>query len=492
MSMRLRPFSFLIAFLFCVASVAQVLRVSEGVSDYQVFQRDFKDTRLDITVGGTVLAPDGKEIEERTSTENGASEWAKVAVAQSGHWSGKVTFGAGGPYRLEFRIVGEALGVVVEHVLVGDLWILAGQSNMEGVGDLDDVQRPSLRVNMFDQTDQWRLAQEPLHRLVDAADRVHWQRNSKKQPEKLSGEPLSNWINARRKGAGLGLPFAVALSEATAVPIGLIPCAHGGTSMDEWSPTLRDKVGDSLYGAMYRRFQAAGGKVTGILWYQGESDANAKDAPQFRKKFEDLIAAVRRDFNDPDLPFYYVQIGRHVSKGSAEPWNLVQEEQRLVAVRISNVQMVASVTSALDDGIHVSTPDLKRLGYELALLARNRPIYIASHEKEPAPPQPAFIRRDGKLIRIGFSGGKGGLRALGRISGFTIHDAVGASVPLIYRTEIDPSEPAVIRLYLDNDPPAGATVRYGYGRDPYCNLADERGFAVPVFGPIALPQEAAK
>ena len=321
--MGLRPFSCFIALLFCTTSQAQSLRVTEGVSDYQVFQRDFKNTRLDITVGGTASALDGKEVEERTSTENGASEWAKVAAVKSGHWSGKVTLGTGGPYRLEFRIEGASLAIVVEHVLVGDLWILAGQSNMEGVGDLDDVQRPSPRVNMFDQTDQWRFAQEPLHRLVDAADRVHWQRNSKKQPEKLTGEVLVNWINGRHKGAGLGLPFAVALSEATAVPIGLIPCAHGGTSMDEWSPTLRDKGSDSLYGAMYLRFQAAGGKVTGILWYQGESDANAKDAPQFRKKFEDFIAAVRRDFNDSDLPFYYVQIGRHVSKGSAEPWNLV-------------------------------------------------------------------------------------------------------------------------------------------------------------------------
>jgi hypothetical protein len=95
------------------------------------------------------------------------------------------------------------------------------------------------------------------------------------------------------------------------------------------------------------------------------------------------------------------------------------------------------------------------------------------------------------LIRIGFSG-SGVLSASGRISGFTIHDATGALVPLIYRAEIDPRERSVIRLYLDNNPPPGATIRYGYGRDPYCNLADERGFAVPVFGPIALPQEAPK
>src|ERR1700694_4923167 len=101
--MGLHSFSCLIAFSFCAASQAQLLRITEGVSDYQVFQRDFKNTRLDIMVGGTAPALDGKEVEERTSTESGASEWAKVAAVQSGRWSGKVTLGTGGPYRLEFR-----------------------------------------------------------------------------------------------------------------------------------------------------------------------------------------------------------------------------------------------------------------------------------------------------------------------------------------------------------------------------------------------------
>ena len=110
--MRPHLFSSLIALLFCAASQADSLRVTEGVSDYQVFQRDFSSTRLDITVGGTVSAADGKEVEERTSTENGVSEWAKVGPVKSGRWSGKVTLGTGGPYRLEFRVAGETVGFV--------------------------------------------------------------------------------------------------------------------------------------------------------------------------------------------------------------------------------------------------------------------------------------------------------------------------------------------------------------------------------------------
>jgi hypothetical protein len=78
-------------------------------------------------------------------------------------------------------------------------------------------------------------------------------------------------------------------------------------------PDLKDKQGDSLYGATLRRVIAAGGRVKGMLWYQGESDANPKAAPEYSAKMEKLIAAFRQDFAQPDLPFYYVQIGRHVN-----------------------------------------------------------------------------------------------------------------------------------------------------------------------------------
>ena len=53
------------------------------------------------------------------------------------------------------------------------------------------------------------------------------------------------------------------------VPQGVICCAHGGTSMDQWSPEGRDLGGDeSLYGAMYRRFVHNGSRVKGMFWYQ--------------------------------------------------------------------------------------------------------------------------------------------------------------------------------------------------------------------------------
>src|SRR5262249_21364776 len=161
--------------------------------------------------------------------------------------------------------------------------------------------------------------------LPSAADRVHWRRNPQGQPEKLEGEALRKFVAARKKGAGLGLPFASEMVRRTGVPVGLLSCAHGGTSMDQWSPASKDQGGASLYGSMLRRVRAAGGKVTGVLWYQGESDANPKAAPEFQRKFESFVKAVRDDFGQPDIPFYYVQIGRHVNSQNVAEWNTVQE-----------------------------------------------------------------------------------------------------------------------------------------------------------------------
>ena len=95
-------------------------------------------------------------------------------------------------------------------------------------------------------------------------------------------------------------------------PIGLVACAHGGTSMEQWNPAKKGEGGNSLYGSMLRQIKLAGGKVKGVLWYQGESDANPEASKKYPQVFADFIASVRADLGQPDLPFYFVQIGRFV------------------------------------------------------------------------------------------------------------------------------------------------------------------------------------
>ena len=459
---------------------SQDLNVTSGISDNQVLQRSAGGS-ASIQLGGSSSA-DSKNIEARVTKKGSALKglnWHSIGKIDSGKWTGSLaSVPTGGPYNIELRVAGKKTAdSVIKNVLVGDLWLLAGQSNMEDVGDLVDVEPPNDLVHSFDQTDKWDIAKEPLHRLVDAADRVHWRANAQRVPEKLVGADLEKYIASRKKGAGLGLPFAVQMVRRTGVPIGLLPCAHGGTSMDQWSPGLKERGGDSLYGATIRRVNLAGGKVTGILWYQGESDATPKAAPEFLGKFERMVAAFRADFGQPDLPFYSVQIGRHVNYTNQNEWNSVQNDQIKSETTIPHSAMAVSVDSVLDDAIHVSTQDQKKIGRRLADLA--------SHAHKNGP-RFAGLKQEGAVLRVSFTGVNGKLRADGRISGFSIHSAKGDMLPLIYKVKFDPTDPSSVLLSIGGTIPPGAVLRYGAGRDPYCNLDDEKGMGMPVFGPVEI------
>jgi sialate O-acetylesterase len=383
---------------------------------------------------------------------------------------------------VEVRIAASTTSEAIRDVLVGDLWLLAGQSNMEGVGDLIDVEQPDPRIRSFDQTDRWVVAAEPLHQLVNAADRVHW----RKRP-KMEGQELEQYVASRKKGAGLGLPFAKEMLARTGIPIGLIPCAHGGTSMDQWSPSLKAQGGDSLYGATLRRFLATGGRIRGVLWYQGESDASAEAAGGYQEKFVKLIESFRADFTQPDLPFYYVQIGRHVTAASGVEWNAVQEVQRKMEAMVPKAGMVPAVDLSLDDGIHVGTADLRRLGRRIAnQVCHDLHPELEKYQPYRRGPRPVNAKRDGSLVRVLFAEVNGKLVTQGRLAGFSIHGADGKSIPAIYRAQIDPNDGNSVVLHISGKLPEGATLQYGAGRDPYVNLNDELDMGTPAFGPIAI------
>jgi sialate O-acetylesterase len=486
-------------FFLAISAYPQELRITSGPADNQVLQRDAEQTAR-IALSGTVAGKkvDGKDVEARLLDARAADlpgfHWSRISKIQKQRWSGELKdIPTGGPYRLEVRMVGvETTVVSVANLLVGDLWVLAGQSNMEGHGDLLDVQPPSPIVRNFDMADRWRQAEEPLHTVVSAVDPVHWPLNGQNQPERLTGQQLEDYMASRKKGAGLGLPFAIEMVARTGVPIGLIPCAHGGTSMDQWSPAWKDREGESLYGSMVRRVVAAGGHVRGVLWYQGESDANPKAEPLFHEKFEGFVKALRADLNQPELPFYYVQIGRHIDGSNVAEWNRIQLDQLRAEAEIPHAGMVSAVDLQLDDTIHVGTGDLKRLGHRLAdLVSIDLFPRLKNYGELKRGPRPVVAALDGGVVKVGFAGVNGRLQSDGRISGFSIHDSKGAPLPVIYKTRVDPAEASTVLLYVQGKLPPDAMLWYGFGKDPYCNVRDAADMAVPVFAMKIVPQASA-
>ncbi len=471
-----------------VAAFGQDIRFTTSPDDNQVLQRT-SDRGVDIQLAGAASGKkvNGKDVEARLTGADGAAlpgfDWTILSRVDKQRWGGALKLvPVGGPYRLEVRLQGTDSSLSVANLLVGDLWVLAGQSNMEGHGDLVDVEQPSPLVHSFDMSDHWEIAEEPLHTTVSAADPVHWPLNAQHQPERLQGQALETYKANRKKGAGLGLPFAVEMVARTGVPVGLIPCAHGGTTMEEWNPALKDRGGDSLYGAMYRRVQAVGGRVKGILWYQGESDATPKYSAAFLARFESFVKAVRTDFQQPNLPFYYVQIGRHIDNSNVEDWDRIQLAQVRAEGEIPHSGMVAAVDLQLDDNIHIATQDLKRLAHRLV----NRvcldlfPRVKGFGSMKPGPHPVDAVYSPG-VVKVNFSGVNGRLKSEGPLSGFSIRDAKGEWLPLIYKTKVDPAEASTVSLYVQGKVPEDATLWYGFGKDPYCNLHDDADMAAPVF-----------
>lgn len=487
----MRRFLGLTAFLAALCAVgvavsAGALTIQEGLVPYQVLPCGVDGTAT-IAFRGT--ADVAGRVEARLAgMQKIVMDWAQLGETVGGEWSGTLPgIPAGGPYRVDVRVV-DAGGNVLEtasvhEVLAGDLWVLAGQSNMQGVGNRFDVEEPHPQVHVFSMSHEWRRAEEPLHILAESPDPVH----CKAQTDEERQKAISGWRDGP-KGAGLGIPFAKEMARRTGRPVGLIASAHGGTSMAQWDPALRDQGGESLYGSMYKQVQAAGGVVRGVLWYQGESDANPDAQPVFKEKFKALVAAMRRDFNAPEMPFYYVQIGRFVVEGGpAIHWNKVQADQLAAESEMEHVGMVASIDLALDDLIHAGTPGLKTLGHRLAHLAE-RDLFGGNLLTGPRPL--AIERADtpyGAQVRVRCSGVNGGLQAAGRVSGFSISAGPdGPEFPCIYNQEIASGDPEVVVLWVQKLP-ENPHLWYGRGLDPYCNVVDAANMALPVFGPVPIP-----
>ncbi len=480
----------------------------------RVYQRDVNG-RAEIPIVLEETSKDVKLIDARLNGPNPGLMGVKFVDEKL------VGVPVGGPYMISCRIEVDKhiiINAIAGPVFVGDLWVLAGQSNMEGVGDLVDVTPPHPQILLLGMDGKWGQAEEPLHWLVDSPDPVH------------SGDPKTRVERSalthrnRNKGAGLGLPFAAAMVEATKVPIGLLATAHGGTSMEQWNPDKKKEGGNSLYGSMLRQFQLAGGKVKGVLWYQGESDAMGGDAwKSYSQVFSRFITSVRSDFGQPELPFYFVQIGRFISSSDPKGWNAVQEAQRLIPERVPNTAVISVIDLELDDLIHVGTQGLKRAGHRLARIAQ-RELFGDVGATTPTldrvskgPHNTLVVRFKGVNMgtpgpnssrpMMSMSGGMsgGGMRgtlnpgasfSLGEptgiglkpdrhIAGFSIRKEDGTAIPLIFETCVGRARDTVI-LKLAGAVPAKSVLWYGYGMDPYCNLVDGMDMAVPVFGPVAL------
>lgn len=386
-----------------------------------------------------------------------------------------------------------------------DVWVLAGQSNMEGVGDLCDAPPLHPRVWAYYMDGRWDVAQDPLHDLCNSCAPVDLEgrRNAASKEAREAGDEAVRQYWAERnggEGVGPGIAFGSAMAEASGRPIGLIAASHGGASLEQWSHTRKVLGMHSLYGAMLERIRRAGGNLKGILWYQGESDATSQAvSATYQQRLTDWIAALRADTGRADLPVLIVQIGRCFNADNPElnaAWNRVQYALAEIPAHVPATAVTSAVDLAMIDKIHLNTHGQIRLGKRLARLAlrlvEGRTDIAAGPQLETMERLPDKKRGRG-VVRLHFSGVTGKLLPEDDMTGFLVKGADGLPIQTkgVYNVRRDPEHDDAILVHCEGPMQPGDTLVYGFGRAPICNVRDEVDMPLCAFECPVLPGSSA-
>ncbi len=469
------------------------MEILDGIMDRQVLQRNSRDF-CDVLVSGKCLT-DGciqMRVIKNGQTLKDLNSKTVAHVKKGKFFFNLRCIPVGGPYDITFELIDSKEDlfdqVHIKDVMVGDVWILGGQSNMEGIALLKDAATPDPMVRAFYMDDQWALARDPIHKLSDAVDQIHL--------DLENGTPCDR---GKYIGTGPGVSFGKKMYELTGVPQGLICCAHGGTSMAVWDPDLKSKGSKSLYGAMFRRFVANGSNVAGIVWYQGESDTTADNAPLYAKRMKKFIQSVRCDFFNDKLPFAIVQLSKYYTYRYLCPqeqeliyregWNSVQWQQIDLSKTVEQLSVVPAVDLSLKDPIHLDGVSQHRLGRRLAdamFVLKN------GHKTGKGQIQPArIIAKVNKPImnswniEISFNNIEECLSSQGKPAGFSLVDPNGNICDVIYRINIK-GDKVILETALLASETHDLRLYYGYTMSPYCNITDTEDRSLPVFGPCEI------
>ncbi|PCJ69289.1 MAG: hypothetical protein COA62_11755 [Rhodobiaceae bacterium] len=229
-------------------------------------------------------------------------------------------------------------------------FLLIGQSNMSGRGELADLEPEG--------TDNQEIFQFRSGRWIEAQD-----------PLQDPNDPVYAVKADSNGGVGPGLSFAKSMREVLETPIGLLLCAKGGGGIRTWA-----REGE-LHKAMLDRLSLAinQGQLMGVLVHVGEGDSDSEEsAEDWSPRFKCLVEGIRRDTDCPNLPFVFSQVG------SISPQRRLRREHGYRAlehlrrvqqsVNLENVAMVPSADLPFkSDGLHLSTTGQITLGHRFAM-----------------------------------------------------------------------------------------------------------------------------
>ncbi|HEY1902678.1 MAG TPA: sialate O-acetylesterase [Terracidiphilus sp.] len=491
--------------LFAVLTASAQVTLPKVLSSHMVVQRD-----LPVHVWGMATPGETVSVSFRGETRATTAE-------PTGRWSVYLKPGsAGGPFELTVNgtpAAGAAVDgnaaqtITLSDVLVGDVWVASGQSNMEFAmrqaatadADLPHADNARIRLLMVNK----KAAEYPL----DDVDTTGWTAST---PETARDFSAVAWY------------FARAIEQREHVPVGVIDSTWGGTVAEAWTRVaalgadaalapvfvqwgkMTERESDALLRDKDEQRQRAEAKaagkpepqfpwhpqllswgpgmlwngmiapltsfpIRGVIWYQGESNSALARAPLYGNVFSTLINDWRHEWGVGDFPFLFVQISNFKSN-ETEDWAELREQQ-LKTLALRNTAMAVTIDIGNPDNVHPT--DKVDVGERLALAAR-----ALSYGEDVSYSGPIFRQAtpEGNAIRVWFDHHAKGLAAKGgELTGFEVAGADGKFVPATARIDwntVVASSDAVAEPRF---------VRYGWANSPQCNLFDGEGLPASPF-----------
>lgn len=388
---------FLTAAILCLFSASANIRLPSVISNNMVLQQQSQVQLWGWSEPG--------EIIYITTSWNGKTD--SVKATPNAKWKLYIsTPAAGGPFTITLK--GQN-SIVLDNILIGEVWVCSGQSNMEMNGNwgLKDIKA------------ELPAAYNPQIRFF------HIPRTTSEHPQDdCAGEWKICDSNSLKSFSAAGYFFGKRLQQSLNVPIGLIEAAWGGTPAEVWTPDSVINANPVLQQAATNIPPSNGWPVTpgftynamiaplvpyhiaGVIWYQGES--NTAMPTTYKTLFTSMIRAWRRQWNK-NFPFYFVQIAPF-TYGTPYAGSLVQEAQ-FKSLELPNTGM-AVITDLVDDTSDIHPTNKQDVGLRLANLALGN-TYGHTGAVYKSPLYNSMEVKDGKMV-IAFHNTDEGLMIKGR------------------------------------------------------------------------------
>jgi len=400
---------------------------------------------------------------------------ASVRADPSGHWAVRMfSGGPGGPYTITITATNK---VEIKDVMVGEVWICSGQSNMEYT---------------IKNLGGWQYFPD----LKKRADTSHLQRirlcTIKKQVSQLPSDTCSaEWLPADTTSllnfSATALYFGLEIYKQFHVPIGLIVSAWGGTPAEAWTPLeyLKYTPGLSyyvnhpnnpswdasapsvLFNGMINPLRNY--TIKGFIWYQGE--ANRYDADLYGNLIPAMIRSWRQYFKQPELPFFFVQIAPYDYHDYEEASGFLREAQEK-ALSVENTGMAVTLDIGNLKDIHPKNK--QEVGRRLSMMAIAK-AYNQTFLRSWSGPAYWFSRIERDKIQVYFKNSDFVYGRSDNITGFRIAGSDGVFKPAS----------AVIMgnsvMVSSKEVPQPAYVRYAFLNTDTASLFDRWGLPAGSF-----------